>query len=54
MEKWAPKVIDTLDTNKTKVFCIADYVETIEEKEVDGAEEEEEEEEIEGHGQIRQ
>ena len=44
MEKWADKVISTLDNSKTKVICIAESVDTIEEQEVDGAEEEEEEE----------
>ena len=45
MEKWSDKVLDSLDTNGTETICIADFVETMEEKEVDGAEEEEEEEE---------
>ena len=48
MEKWADKVISTLETDKTKIVRIADFVETIDEKEVDGAEKEEEEEEEEG------
>ena len=47
-EKWADKVLDA-DTNRPKkVICIADYVDTIEEQEIDGAEPEEEEEEEEG------
>lgn len=41
MEKWSDKVLDSLDTNGTEIICIADFVETIEEKEVDGAEEHE-------------
>lgn len=45
MEGWADRVIDTLDSKDIDIFCIADFVETMEEKEVDGAEEEEEEEE---------
>ena len=47
-EKWADKVLSA-DTNKPKkIICIADYVDTIEEQEIDGAEEEDEEEEEEG------
>ena len=45
MEKWAPKVLEAIDLESTRVICIADYVVTIEEKEIDGAEEENEEEE---------
>ena len=41
MEKWSDKVLDSLDTTGTEIICIADFVETIEEKEVDGAEEHE-------------
>ena len=47
MEKWSQKVLDTTEKGKTKIICIADYVEKMEEKEIDGAEEEEEED-IEG------
>ena len=43
MEQWADKVLDSLDTNNTKIICIADFVDTIEEQEIDGAESEEEE-----------
>ena len=43
MEKWADKVIDSLGTENTKIVCISDFVDTIEEKEVDGAEEHEHE-----------
>lgn len=43
MEQWADKVLDSLDTKDTKIICVADSVDTIEEKEVDGAEEEEHE-----------
>ncbi len=45
MEKWSDKVIDSLDTEGKDIICIADFVDTIEEKEVDGAEEHEHEEE---------
>lgn len=45
MEKWSDKVLESLDTNNNKVICIADYVDKIDEEEVDGAEAEEEEEE---------
>ena len=41
MEKWSDKVVDSLDTTGTEIICIADFVETMEEKEVDGAEEHE-------------
>lgn len=44
MEQWADKVLESIDTKKTKVICIADSVDTIEEKEVDGAEDEHEHE----------
>ena len=50
MEKWVDKVFetDTIDKNRTKVIQVTDCIETIDEVEVDGAEEEEEEEEEEG------
>ena len=41
MEKWSDKVLDSLDTDGTEIICIADFVDTMEEKEVDGAEEHE-------------
>ena len=41
MEKWSDKVLESLDTKDNKVICIADYVDKIDEEEVDGAEEEE-------------
>lgn len=44
-EKWADKVLDSVDTENTKIICIADYVDTIKEQEIDGAEEDEDEEE---------
>lgn len=47
-EKWADKVMDTININKTKVIKISDFVYKMDEKEVDGAEEEEEEYETEG------
>lgn len=45
MEKWSEKVLSSIENKETKVICIADDIETVEEKEVDGAEKEEEEEE---------
>ena len=48
MEKWADRVLPTLDTGNTKVICVADDIKTIEEQEIDGAEPEEEEDEEEG------
>lgn len=45
MEQWADKVLDSLDTSNTKVICIADSVDTIEEQDVDGAEDHEHEHE---------
>ena len=45
MEQWADKVLDSLDTKNTKIICIADSVDTIEEQEIDGAEEHEHEHE---------
>lgn len=47
MEKWADKVLDSMDveTNETEIMCIADFVDKVEEKEVDGAEEEHHDEE---------
>lgn len=44
MEQWSDKVLASLDSNNKEIVCIADFVDTIEEKEVDGAEEEEEHE----------
>ena len=44
-EKWSDKVLKTIENYEMKVICIADFVDTIEEQEIDGAEEEEEEEE---------
>ena len=32
MEKWSEKVLDSLDTKKTEIICISDFVETMEEK----------------------
>ncbi|MBQ3414382.1 MAG: zinc ABC transporter substrate-binding protein [Clostridia bacterium] len=48
MEKWSDKVLESLDKDKNKIICIADYVEKQDEEEIDGAETEEEEEEEEG------
>lgn len=39
MEKWTNRVVNSLDKTGTQIICIADFVETMEEKEVDGAEE---------------
>ncbi len=47
-EKWSKKVLDSLDTNAAKIICISDFVDKIDEEEIDGAEEEPEEEEEEG------
>lgn len=41
IEKWHDKVLNSLDTNNTKLVCIADDIERKEKKEVDGAEEHE-------------
>ncbi len=41
MEKWADKVLDSIDEKEMEIMCIADFVDKIEEKEVDGAEEHE-------------
>ena len=38
MEKWSDKVLSSLDAQKNEIICISDFVKTIEEKEVDGAE----------------
>lgn len=47
MEKWVDKVFetDTIDKSKTTIIRVTDCINTIEETDVDGAEEEEEEEE---------
>ena len=44
MEKWSDKVLEALDADNKKIVCIADFVDTIKEQEVDGAEKEDEEE----------
>ncbi len=41
MEKWSDKILSSLDTNGTEVMRIADFVETMKEKEIDGVEENE-------------
>ena len=48
MEKWSEKVLESLENTDQKVICIADDIEKIEEKEVDGAAAAAEEEEEEG------
>lgn len=45
MEKWADKVIESMESDNKQLICISDFVNTIEEKEVDGAEEHEHEHE---------
>ena len=44
-EKWSDKVLNSLELENTKIICIADYVDKLEEEEIDGAEPEDEEEE---------
>ncbi len=48
MEKWANKIVESHDLKHVTMFCIANFVDKMEEQEVDGAEEEEEEEEVAG------
>ena len=48
MEKWTDKVLSSIDLKKTRTFCVADYVDVMEEKHVDGAEDVHEHEEISG------
>ena len=44
MEQWTDKVLDSLENkDKMRIICIADDIQTIEEKEIDDSEEEEEE-----------
>lgn len=45
VEKWADRILETIDTKNTKTICLLDTVELIEEQEVDGAEEHEKHEE---------
>ena len=45
MEKWADKVLESMDSNGKEIICISDFVEKMEEKEVDGAEDEHHDEE---------
>lgn len=51
MEKWSDKVLESINVNDKKIICIANYVDTIEEKEVDGAEQEEEHEDEDDNGE---
>lgn len=46
-ENWSDRVLSSMDNNG-KIICLAEYVETAEEKDIDGAEHEEEHEEEEG------
>ncbi len=50
MEQWTDKVLDSIDTKDMKIVCIADAVDTIDEQEIDGAEEEHEHEHEHEHG----
>lgn len=45
MESWSDKVLNSLDNTDRKMICVSSDIETIEEQEIDGAEEEHEEEE---------
>ena len=49
MEKWSDKVLESMDTNGKEIICISDFVDKIEEKEVDGAEKDHEQEDDEHH-----
>ena len=44
-ESWSADTVKDIDKGKTKVICIADFVDKMEEEEIDGAEPEEEEKE---------
>ena len=44
-EKWADKVLETLENSNTKIICISEAVDKIKEQEIDGAEENHEESE---------
>lgn len=44
-ENWIDKVLDSTQISEENLMCITDYVETIQEQEIDGAENEKEEEE---------
>lgn len=43
-ESWSDKVLNSMDKTNTKIIRIADYVDTIAEQEIDGAEEDDEDE----------
>ena len=45
MEEWSHKVLDSMDNQSVNAFCIANDVELVEEKEIDGVEEHEDEHE---------
>ena len=45
MEKWSDKVLEALEDTNSKIICIADDIDKVEEKEIDGAEKENEENE---------
>ena len=47
-ENWSERVLGSLDDKNGKIICIADYVETIEEQEIDGVEHEENNDEEDG------
>lgn len=48
IESWSKDVLDAIDTEGTKIICVADFVDTIEEQEIDGTEEHDEEKNEEG------
>lgn len=47
MEKWTERIVDSLDNKNFKTMCISQFVDTIKEQEIDGAEEHENHEELE-------
>ena len=49
MEKWANKVMESANTEDLNIVCIADYVDKLDEEEIDGAEEEEHHDDEEEH-----
>jgi len=52
MEKWADKVLDSLNVSEIEIICLIDMIDAIEEEEIDGAEKddyEEEEDEFDVH-----
>ncbi len=41
LEEWSQKVLEAINTEKTKIICIADFIDKKEEKEIDGVEKKE-------------